>query len=1130
MLKEALGEAEGGSFPYKLLLLCAPSGYGKTTLLADFVQQTSLPCCWYAFDQTDTDAITFLRMLLTSLRQRFPQLDFGTEDTLACLFAAELPGVPELADFERMLDAIIEIIEDRITERFVFIFSNYHEIGHSCPINHLVNRLLANLPEHVSVIIESRYVPPLNMASLLAHRKMVGIGSTLFRLSSEEIHQLALVQGVPPLTATESEYLATTFDGWIAGILLGTRLGNVQLLQRTSLAYHDSARQEEPVALHRQHLFSYLVDDIFGREPEVYQFLKEASILQQMTPQLCNQLLERDDALACLCYLEEHGLFVSRYGEGRQAVFTCHPLIRELLYEELQHADPDRFACLQRKAACLFQKVEEYNQAIYHALQAADYTLAAKFISSTYISMFSQGHLSTLQRWLDAIPPDVLKQNPQLLVFCASLNLAHGEQEQMLARLEEAESALSEPTSEIDADEAVALGAEIALGRGKVLYLSGQYAQAKALCQQTLEWLPIDNVRLRAEAHLRLGMCANNLGDVTNGIQELQQALQLRGRHTQSRQVARLHSQLANAYHLIGNHALSEHHRARAIHCWEALHDAHGKINNLIALGVVQQRRGAFEEAEATLRQALQSVQETHGFPQGEAYALVSFGDLYQDQGRYDQALVAIEDGLKLARRLGDHYLTVYSLCTLATTYVLMGDSATAQLLLAELNPLSEQLQGEAKERAFYDLTRGTVLLYLQRYTESIALLSTVESTVSKVGLKREQVQCLLRLASCYCTQQDLVSMQRCVESALQIAIQHGYEKLIEIELHRMPHLQQTLQTRREAAPLQTAIEEATEVPTDEELVVMMDTPQKTGAKPTVVISKERPGPATEKGAVCTPSRIQIRGMGEPAVLVNEQPITRWRMARAMELCFFLLDRQEPVHKEQIIVALWPESEEDEQADQKFRSTVYYLRKALGENCITARSGYYALDLEAVYGNSVTYDVYVFQEAAKRAKQAVADHDDDLAIQALNQVVELYRGDFVQPFYSDWCSFRRDELRRFYMEARHQLARIAWRQEQWDESATHWQYLLAIDSCMEEAHYGLMRCYMRQGKRGQALRQYQRCVTALREEMGLTPGPNLQRLYQALVEADRSPSANKQTGNTSPRKPDGKEAETTNHH
>ena len=230
---------------------------------------------------------------------------------------------------------------------------------------------------------------------------------------------------------------------------------------------------------------------------------------------------------------------------------------------------------------------------------------------------------------------------------------------------------------------------------------------------------------------------------------------------------------------------------------------------------------------------------------------------------------------------------------------------------------------------------------------------------------------------------------------------------------------------------------------------------------------------------------------------IHGTPVRRWRVVHAMILCFFLLDHQRPVHKEQIFLELWPER--DEPSDQALRTSVYNLRKILGESAVVSRAGFYSLDLHTVFGESVWYDVAVFQRTYKQAQEALNAGDEEAAERCFGRALELYQGNYLQSFYNNWCALRRDELRRLYLDTLHQMAQISWRAEEYEASAMRWQQMLATDPCLEEAHLGLMRSYLRQGKRGLALRQYQRCVKSLEEEIGTQPGVAIQSLYKRLV-------------------------------
>jgi two-component SAPR family response regulator len=365
------------------------------------------------------------------------------------------------------------------------------------------------------------------------------------------------------------------------------------------------------------------------------------------------------------------------------------------------------------------------------------------------------------------------------------------------------------------------------------------------------------------------------------------------------------------------------------------------------------------------------------------------------------------------------------------------------------------------------------VLLYSGRYDEAFSSLTQTDIELKRMGLKREHLQASLRLCICLLVEgKQAETMRRLQEISALLTNDPGYTYLVLLELQRQPKLQRFIKTSVALQDLRVLLQ--IEAKPQEE-------------KPRSIVTSPPSSPR---------QRITLLALGEPMVLLDEKPIHRWRMARSLELFFLLLDGARPMRTEQIIDALWTDA--DDRAAQTVHLAVHHLRQVLGSSSLISHAGTYKLNLSTLYGE-IYYDVRAFQAYQIKAKQALAQGDDAGARTALMHMVDLYRGDYLQSFYTNWPTFRRDELRSILLDARQHLAQIAWRAEQFDESILHWKQILAIDNCLESAHHGLMICYVHLGKREAALRQYQRCKETLQAELAVQPGTSIQRLYQHLL-------------------------------
>lgn len=1055
----------------KLALVCAPGGYGKTTLLGDVAHHTTVPCCWYFLDSTDNDICSFIQTLLASIRARFPH--FGQEldiplQSLSTLTAHNLKN----SILQAFTDNFIAALETDIHERFALFLCNYHKINEHQLIQAFLNRLLDFLPDHALVVIESRGIPALKLAPLMAQERLLGIGSNRLRFTPEEIQQLTHLQNIAPFSREEAEYLATTFEGWIVGILLSTRLGNGHQLSSIRTQAHGQATSS--LQIDRQVLFSYVADEIFKDEPETYTFLKEISLLEFVSPEMCNQLLEISDAQSRLADVERRGFFVTHSEEDAQILYTCHPVLRELLYREACREQPERMLALHQRAGDMFFQSGEYNQAIAHTLASHDDERTAAIIQVAATQMLQHSYVETLANWIDALHPDTLERSPHLLLLRANIHMRRDDYTQARRLLEKAEQAFHATHAVQEQSPGrhptPTLLVEILIAKSAVLFHLGDYAQVQRLCQHALQQLPEQESRLCTLTYNRLGICSCLLGDLPTGIAQLHRALLLWGHHDADDLLADIHNNLADAYCLQGNMPLAEHHGARARTISGQTGNVRNQINTLIRQARLQRDRGHLLEAEQLLQDSIEKARLEH-FSSGEACALFHLGETYIDQDRFTDALTVTGDALTLARKLEDTYLVHQTLCSLALEYLFLGDMATAAQFLDQVM-LKTSATGSY---AFLlrEQTRGTVLLQQERYQEAYTCFKALELSAQAGQFTRLTLQTALRLAVCQQALGYAAEATLTLKGATTLARRCHQEQVALIELRRFPALGQVLQTLPEQFCLP---HQSSNMP--------VETTQATVLPDSLIVH-------------AGPPALEIHAFGEPALIVEGTPITRWRMARSLELFFFLLDGNRSIRQEQLLTALWEEV--DENTPQTLRSAIHYLRKTIGSSCIVYESKMYSLQLEACYGNSIWYDVGQFRQGYEAAKKALKEENTALAKEHLLRAVDLYRGEYVQSFYSNWCIARREELHQDYLDARQELAHMAWKSEQFAECAEQWQHILTLDNYLEEAHHHLMRCYLRMGKRGLALRQYQRYSEILQEELAVSPGPSIQRLYQKLT-------------------------------
>ena len=404
-----------------LILVCAPAGYGKTTLLAEWAQSLLIngtAVAWVALDPSDDDPIPFSSYLIASFIQALGPIPELTQ------IAQLLRSSPEI-DHQRILPAVINTIVSSGRE-CVLILDDYHLIG-SPAIHSALVYLLEHLPENLRIAVGSRSDPPLPLARLRARGQLLEIRTAGLRFTTEETVQFLNEVMQLELSAQGISVLAERTEGWIAG------------LQLAALSVLGRADKEGFIAAFsgsQRYLVEYLMDEVVNRQPEEVQtFLLLTSILERMCGDLCDALLgDRAAGAEILKRLEQANLFVVAL-DDQGDWYRYHHLFRDFLQMRLNKTQPERIRLLHRAACEWLAGKNLLREAARHAFRTQDWEVAAAFVEQHSFTLIVHSEMSTIYEWCSAFPEEVMQRHP-LLCILQGLTLAFGFRRQNRPRVE----------------------------------------------------------------------------------------------------------------------------------------------------------------------------------------------------------------------------------------------------------------------------------------------------------------------------------------------------------------------------------------------------------------------------------------------------------------------------------------------------------------------------------------------------------------------------------------------------------------------------------------------------------------------------------------------------------------------
>jgi LuxR family maltose regulon positive regulatory protein len=505
-----------------LTLASAPAGYGKTTLLTEWVTTDSdMPFAWVTLDRGDTEPVRLWSHVIAALAHSEPAVGTRSLRTLR-------------TGPDRVTDAVLPVLFDELSEadgNMVLILDDYH-LAETAKVNAQVEAFLRYRPARVQLVVATRSDPALGVARLRASGELVEVRADSLRFDVSELSRFFDAMGVTGLTDADVSRLAERTSGWPAPL----RLAALLLPEHNRDAFIDSFTGET------RQVVDYLTRDVLDMlEPATKEFLLQVSVLGRMKGPLCDAVLDTSGSGAILAELERSNVFFSVDAAGEW--YQQHQLFAEAMRLELVRTRPELVPILHARAAAWFTEIGDLETATDHAIAARNVRQAAYLIAGQLHVMASTGRAATTRRWLSALSWQAAEEDPELAFVRAAAAFLDNDAERAQTHLELARTGPAELTdaaglplgvridlleamygvTQVSRAEAAARRAVAATrssafegialaGLGQALYLRGHLSEAVQALRPAVGSIPDARPLLLAVAVGNLGLAESALG------------------------------------------------------------------------------------------------------------------------------------------------------------------------------------------------------------------------------------------------------------------------------------------------------------------------------------------------------------------------------------------------------------------------------------------------------------------------------------------------------------------------------------------------------------------------------------------------------------------------------------------
>ncbi len=1078
----------------KLTLICADAGYGKTTLLTDFIQRIKKPYIWYSLNSDDRFFITFMRHLIVGIRKYLPE--FG--DNILTRFSKYilLSNVDEiLTTFTNNLQAVPHI-------DFWIILDDYHTIADSKEINDCVNFLLSHSPSNLHFIITTRSKPSFSIPLLKAKGNCYTLSVEDLKFTHEET--LMLYHDIWKLNYNEEEIskLRSKTGGWITALYLFMTF--LKEKREFDLTIFPTEVCED--------LYKYLAEEIFLSQSKTIQdFLIKTSLLNTLQARICDELLGIKNSQQILRQLEDSGLFTHCI-DNEQGVYQYHPLFREFLITNLKRTlSYKEYSQLHSKAGRIFAKFGDYFDALDHFIKISKWRKAANLLYKLIKDEIQRAKILQIENYLHKFPIDYPEKDIRLLLVKGLIAYYRERYQDAFSLFKQVEKNLKEKSKKRELLKVLTIEANCHSRFGNC-------SEALSLSEEALRLQPKGEEKadvlcfakgpslLRLNKKEEAGTCFSNAYEIYTKTGNLG-----------GKSKAMVH--LGAVHYAMGDLISTTHYLEAARDNLEKLNDNFNLGIALINLAVTYNILREDEKAGEVIEQAI-DLGKKFGIKEVIGEALCALAKLKCNKGD-EEGFRLFEQSIKIFEEIGDNYDTTGTLLSYADAKRLSGYLPGAMRLVDKAKEHIDTFNLDIIIPS-YKITRGIIECELGYYSKAKDELNGILKMLKSNPNKYDIFLSYLYLARLYYLLKDKDSLLEVLEKCINGARENHYEMTFVTERNiSSPLLTYYFAFHPDDIYIMSILEKLGRS-TTEYLLPLIDKKNIALSKSVIeLLSRIRDPNSISKLKTYTKhvelndvadfaikciSEIGVKNLSvhffdKMVVYRNDEMIKDWKYKAVRNLLQLLvINKGRRLPRDEIIETLWPGMPLNKGLANLYNA-LSSLRKILETgkhskiSIIRLESEYCWLEWNEDY----FYDVDQFLEYYRLGK--VKEREDiSECLNAYEKAIQIYSGDFLnEERYLDWIEQERKRLREIFISILSQIASIYIQRQAYNRAIEYHHEILKLDPCIEKSHRELMLCYWKLNDKKRAIEQYKDCAKVFKQQLGLEPAIETKRLFEIIL-------------------------------